>query len=247
VNQVIEDMLMMYVMDKPSKWEDYLHLVEFAYNNGYQASLNMSPFETLYGRKCNTPVSWDYPGDKAVPGPNFLREMEEKMIKIKKNLRVSQNRQKNYADKGKNHKEFKVGDHVFLKVKVNKSSLKLGNCSKLAAQYCGLFEILDRIGPVAYMIVLPASMFVHNVFHVSLLKKYIPDTNHVIDWNVIQVEQEGTFQVHPVRILDQKIKQLWNRAIGLVKVEWTWYGPEDVTWEHEDAMRAEYPHLFEDF
>jgi hypothetical protein len=125
--------------------------------------------------------------------------------------------------------------------------LKLGNCSKLAARYCGPFEILERIGPVAYMIALPTSMYVHNVFHVSFLKKYIPDANHVIDWNVIQVEQEGTFQVYLVRILDQKIKQLWNRAIGIVKVQWTWYGPEDATWEHEDAMWEEYPHLFEDF
>jgi hypothetical protein len=61
------------------------------------------------------------------------------------------------------------------------------------------------------------------------------------------VEPEGVLQVHPVRILDRKIKQLRNRAIELVKVQWTWYGPEDVTWEHEDVMRAEYPHLFEDF
>jgi hypothetical protein len=244
---VIEDMLRMYVMDKPSKWEDYLHLVEFSYNNGYQTSLKMSPFEALYGRKCNTPVSWDNPTDRAVVGPDLLREMEEKMLKIKQNLKVAQDRQKIYVDKGRTHREFKVGDHVFLKVKANRSSLKLGNCSKLAARYCGPFEILERIGPVAYMIALPASMSVHNVFHVSLLKKYIPDANHVIDWNVIQVEQEGAFQVHLVRILDRKIKQLQNRAIGLVKVQWTWYGPEDATWEHEDAMRAEYPHLFEDF
>jgi hypothetical protein len=88
-NQVIEDMLRMYVMDKPSKWEQYLHLVDFYYNIGYQASLKMSPFETLYGRKCNTPVSWDNPTDRAVVGPDFLREMEEKMIKIKKNLKDS--------------------------------------------------------------------------------------------------------------------------------------------------------------
>ena len=99
-----------------------------------------------------------------------------------------------------------MGDHVFLKVKANRSSLKLGNCSKLAAHYCGLFEILERIGLVAYMIALPASMTIHNVFHVSLLEKYIPDANHVIDWNVIQVEQEGAFQVQLVCILDQKIK-----------------------------------------
>jgi hypothetical protein len=101
-----------------------------------------------------------------------------------------------------------VGDHVLLKVKTNKSSLKLGNCSKLAARYCGSFEILERIGLVEYMLALPASISIHNVFHVSLLKKYIPNANHVIDWNVIQVEQEGTFQVHLVCILNRKIKQL---------------------------------------
>jgi hypothetical protein len=99
---VIEDMLRMYVMDKPSKWEDYLHLVEFAYNNGYQASIKMSPFEALYGRKCNTLVSWDNPIDRVVVGPYFLREMEEQMIKIKQNLKVAQDRKKIYDDKGRN-------------------------------------------------------------------------------------------------------------------------------------------------
>jgi hypothetical protein len=132
--------------------------------------------------------------------------MEEKMLKIKQNLKATQDRKKNYADKGRTHREFKVGDHVLLKVKANRSSLKLENCSKLAACYCGPFEILETIGPLAYMIALPAYMFVHNVFHVSFLKKYIPDANHVIDWNVIQVEQEGTFQVHPIHILEWKIK-----------------------------------------
>jgi hypothetical protein len=126
-----------------------------------------------------------------------------------------------YVDKGRPHMEFKVGDHVFLKVKANINSLKLGNCSKLADRYYGSFEIPEKIGLVPYMIALPASMSVHNVFHVSLLKKYIHDANHVIDWNVIQVEKEGAFQVHLVCILDRKIKQLWNRAIGIVKVQWT--------------------------
>jgi hypothetical protein len=82
---------------------------------------------------------------------------------------------------------------------------------------------------IAYMLALPTSMTVHNVFHVSLLKKYIPDANHVIDLNVIQVDKEGVLQVHPMHILDWKRKQLRNRAIGLVKVQWTWYGPEDAT------------------
>jgi hypothetical protein len=192
-------------------------------------------------------VSWDNTIDRTVVGPDLLKEMEDQMIKIKHNLKDSQDRLEIYVDKKRTHREFKMGDRVFLKVKDNKSSLKLGSCAKLAARFCGPFEILERIGPVVYMIALPTFMSVHNVFHVSLLKKYIPDTNHVIDWNVIQVEQESAFQVHPVHILDWKIKHLQNRSIGFVKVQWTWYGPEDATWEHEDVMQIEYPHLFKYF
>jgi hypothetical protein len=92
VNQVKEDMLRKYVMEKMTQWEKYLLVVEFAYKNGYQTSLKMSPFETLYGRKCNTPIIWDNPTNKAVVGPIFLKEMEEKMVKIKQNLKVSQDR-----------------------------------------------------------------------------------------------------------------------------------------------------------
>jgi hypothetical protein len=110
------------------------------------------------------------------------------MLRIKHKLKASQDRKKIYDDKGRTHREFKVCDHVFLKVKANKSSLKLGNYSKLEARYFGPFEILVRIRPTTYMLALPTSMSVHNVFHVSLLKKYIPDANHVIDWNVIHVE-----------------------------------------------------------
>lgn len=142
-------------------------------------------------------------------------------------------------------REFKVGENVVLKVKPKKSSLKLGSCTKLAAKFCGLFEILDRIGLVAYMISLFDSMNVHNVLHVSLIKKYVHDPNHVIDWHMIQVETEGDFQVHPVRVLNRKIKILQNRIIELVKVQWTYYSPEDVIGEHEVAMWAEYLHLFE--
>jgi hypothetical protein len=103
-----------------------------------------------------------------------------------------------------------VGEHVFLKVKEKRSSLKLGSFPKLAARYCGPFEVLERIGLVAYMLALSASMRVHNVFHVSLLKKYVHDPNHVIDWTMIQVEHEGDFWVESVCILDQKFKVLRN-------------------------------------
>ena len=89
VNQILEDMLHMYVMDKPTKWEDYLHLVEFAYNNGQKASLGMSQYEALYGRRCRTPVTWDNLVNRIVLGPELLREMEQEVVKIKQNMKTA--------------------------------------------------------------------------------------------------------------------------------------------------------------
>jgi hypothetical protein len=136
---------------------------------------------------------------------------------------------------------------VFLKVKKKRSSLRLGSCPKLAVRYCGPFEILEKIGLVAYMLAFSAFMRLHNVFHVSLLKKYVPNPNHIIDWNVIQVEHKGDFLVEPVRILDRKVKVLEKKSIGMVKVQWNCYGPEDATWEHEENMWVEYPQMFDNF
>ena len=140
-----------------------------------------------------------------------------------------------------------MGKHVFLKVKAKTSSIRLGCFPKLATRYCGPFEILEKIGPVAYILAFLASMRVHNVFHVSLLNKYVLEPNHIIYWNVIQVENKGDFRVEQVCILDHKVKVLRNKAIGMVKVQWTCYGLEDATWEHEENMQEEYPQSFENF
>jgi hypothetical protein len=126
VNQVIEDMLRMYVMDKPSKWEDYLHLVEFSYNNGYQASLKMSPFEALYGRKCNTPVSWDNPTDHTVVGPDLLRGNGREDGKDKEKFKGFPRQEENCTDKGRTHREFKVGDHVFFESEIQTQFPEVG-------------------------------------------------------------------------------------------------------------------------
>ena len=95
-----------------------------------------------------------------------------------------------------------------------KSSLRLGICAKLAPRYCGPFEILSRIGQVAYQLPLPPNLKVHNVFHISMLKKYIHDSTHVINWNDVQVEPEGDFLVELDCILERREISLWNRTIG---------------------------------
>jgi hypothetical protein len=144
-----------------------------------------------------------------------------------------QDRQKIFVDKGKNKKEFKVGDHVFLKVKSKRSSFNFGNYSEFMIIHCGPFEILERIGHVVYMLSLLESMCIHNVFHVSLLKNCVVGANHVIDCNVIQVEQEGDFQFELVCILDWQVKLLHNRAIGMVNV----HGPITVLKMQRGNMR----------
>jgi hypothetical protein len=118
-------MLRMYVIDQPSKWEDYIHLVEFSYNNGYQASLKMRSLESLYGRKCNTPVSWDNLADMIVIGLDTLKEMEELMEKIEQNLKAAHDKKKRYADKNRFFIEFKVGEHVFFKSESEKKFAKV--------------------------------------------------------------------------------------------------------------------------
>ena len=116
--------------------------------------------------------------------------MDQEVVKIRQNMKVFQDRQKSYADKHRVNRDASVGDHVYLRVREKKSSLKLGSCAKLSPRYCGPFEVLERIGLVAYRLALPSSTRAHNVFHVFLLKKYIHDPNHVINWDVIQVEPE---------------------------------------------------------
>eukprot|EP00253_Pinus_taeda_P005321 PITA_05321 len=117
VNQVVEDMLRAYVMQQPTKWEDYLHLVEFAYNNGYHTSLLMSPFEVLYGWKCRTPWSWSGPEDRLMLGPEMLKEMEELVKRVRSNLKAAQDRKKNFFDQKRRFKEYQVEPEGEIRVK----------------------------------------------------------------------------------------------------------------------------------
>jgi hypothetical protein len=174
----------------------------------------------------------------------MLKEMEQQVTQIKQNLNVAQNQQKIYADQKRTPREFKMGDHVYLRINPRRSSLKMGACAKLAPQYCGPFGVLDRVGPIAYRIALSPIVKAHNVFHVSLLKKYVHDANHIIVWSMIQVESKGEFLPEPQCILDRKETLLLNRTIAQVKVQWKHFGPDEATWEMEDAMRQAYPILF---
>jgi hypothetical protein len=181
--------------------------------------------------------------DRITIGLDMLKEMEQHVIQIKQNMKISQDREKSYANRKRTPREFNTGDHVYLIVRPRKSSLRMGACAKLTPQYFGPFEVLDRVGLVAYRLALPPIVKTHNVFHVSLLKKYVHDSNHIIDWFVIQVELEGEFIPEPQCILDRKETSLRNRTIAQVKVQWKHFFPIEAMWEMENAMRQTYPIL----
>ena len=121
----------------------------------------------------------------------MLLDLELLVTKVQGNLKEVEYCQKRYAYKKRKDKYYQVGEHVYLKVKEKWSSLSLGRCGKLAPRFCGTFEILAKKGPMAYELALPAHIRVHNVFDASLLKKYVYDTKHVIDWSLLQWNPRG--------------------------------------------------------
>ena len=125
--------------------------------------------------------------------------------------------------------------------------VRFGKRGKLSPRFIGPFEILERIDTVAYRLALPPSMSgVHEVFHVSMLRKYTPDPAHVVDLGQIEVYTDGTSEEGPVCILDSRDQVLRRKTVRLVRVLWRHYGVEESTWEREDTMQATYPFLFRD-
>lgn len=152
------------------RWEEYLHLVELSYNNGYQELLKMSPFEALYGRQCRTPINWSSLETKLMLGLKMLEEMEHEVRITRQNLKVAQDRQKVYINRKRTYQDFEVGDHVYVKIRPKKSTLIWTTYAKLAPRYYGRFQILEQVGSMTYRLALPSHILVYNVFHVSLLK-----------------------------------------------------------------------------
>ena len=143
--------------------------------------------------------------------------------------------------------EFEVSDRIFLKVMPKRGVVKFGKHGRLSPRFIGPFEILERIGTVAYRLALPPSMSgVHEVFYVFMLRKYTPDPAHVVDWGQIEIGTDGTFDEGPVCIVDSRDRVLRRKTVRLVRVLWWHCEVEESTWEREDTIRATYPFLFRD-
>ena len=186
-------------------------------------------------------------GESSITGPDLIRDTSEKVSLIRQRLLTAQSRQKSYDDIRHRPLEFEVGDHVFLNVMPKKRVARFGKHEKLSPRFVGPFEILERVSTVEYRLALPPSMSgVHEVFHVSMLRRYTPDPAHVVDWGEIEVDTDGTFEEAPMCILDSQDQVLRRKTVRLVRVLWQHHGVEESTWEREDTMRVTYPFLFRD-
>ncbi|XP_022862562.1 uncharacterized protein LOC111382756 [Olea europaea var. sylvestris] len=127
-----------------------------------------------------------------------------------------------------------------------KGVLRFRKKGKLRLRFIGPFDILERIGSVAYRLTLPPELaVVHNVFHISMLRKYVHDPNHVVSYRTLEVQKDPSYEEIPIMILDRKVHQLRNREVPQVKVRWRNQGLDESTWEKEDELKSKYPELFD--
>ncbi|XP_074277555.1 uncharacterized protein LOC141601189 [Silene latifolia] len=161
-------------------------------------------------------------------------------------MKAAQDRQNSYADLHRRDIEFAVGDKVLLKVLPMRGVMRFGKGGKLSQKFIGSYEILGRVGEVAYRLALPLSLDrVHNVFHVSQLRKYVSDPSYVLEVEIIELDEALTYAEVPKEILYRKVRKTRNCETVLLKVLWSNHNVEEATWEPEEAMREHYPHLFE--
>ncbi|GJS95117.1 putative reverse transcriptase domain-containing protein [Tanacetum coccineum] len=173
----------------------------------YHSSVRCAPFEALYGRKCHSPIMWVEVGEGQLIGPELVQETTEKISQIKDRLKAARD------------------------LSPRKGVVRFGKKRKLEPRFVGPFEIIEKIGPVAYQLDLPKELNgVHDTFHVSNLKKCLADPTLQVPLDKIRVDAKLTFMEEPVEILEKEFKKLKRSRIAIVKVRWN----------------SKYPYLFSD-
>jgi hypothetical protein len=239
-------MLRACVIHYGASWDKCLTLAEFSYNNSYQSSLQMAPFEALYSRRCRTPLSWSETGKRKIFGPDLVVEAEDKVKIIQANLKIAQSRQKSYADQRSKPLQFQVGDFVYLRVSPTNGVQRFSIKGKLAPRYVGPFEIFKIYGPVAYRIRLPSQLAaIHDVFHISQLKKCIKVPTEIVETRAIEIEPDLSYTEQPIQILDTKERVTRRKKIKMYKILWDHHTKEKTTLETESYLQRNFPNFLQ--
>jgi hypothetical protein len=235
-------MLRACVLEHQGSWDKNLPWAEFSHNNSYQESMKMTPFKVLYGCRCRTSLNWIELGEKVIFGPDLVEEAEATIRRIQDNLKAAKSCQEAYANKRRRPLEFEVGDHVYLRVSPMKGVKRFRVKGKLAPRYIGPFPILEKCGSVAYKLNLPPSLAeVHNIFHVSQLKKCLKAPVDVVLPEVTLLEADLSYPEHPINVLDQKHRVTWHKTIKFFKIQWSNHPEEEASWESEDFLCSHHP------
>jgi hypothetical protein len=238
VNQILEDMLIAYDLQYRRSWDKSLPYAEFSYNNSYRESLKMAPFEMLYGRRCRTLLFWNETGERKVFGPDILQEAENQVRMVRENLRVAQSRQNSCADHRRRELSYEVGDFVYLKVSPMRGLRHFKVWGKLAPRFIGPFKVLEKRGEVVYQLeLLPQLSDVHDVFHVSQLKKCLRVPEEQIPMEELDAKEDLSYQEYPVKILEMSKRVTWNKRIEMCKVQWSYHTKEGATMEREEELK----------
>jgi hypothetical protein len=235
-------MLRVCVLEHQGSWDQNLTWAEFSYNNSYQESLKMAPFEVLYRRRCSTPLNWIELGEKVIFGPDLDKEAEAIVRRIQDNLKAAKSHQETYANKRRQPLEFKVGNHVDLRVSLMKGVKRFGVKGKLAPHNIGLFPILEKCGSMTYKLDLPPSLAgIHDIFHVSQLKKCLKAPVDVVLPEVTPIEDDLSYPEHLIKVLDQKDRVTRHKTIKFFKIQWSNHSEEEATWKSEAFLCSRHP------
>src|ERR1041384_7807288 len=197
------NMLRAFVISFGKNWEKSLPFAEFAYNNSFQSSLNMAPFELLYGRRCRTPLNWSETSERQFFGPDMIMEAEEKVRIVRDQLKAAQSHRKSYYDRHHRQESYNLYEKAYLRVTPLKGTQCFGIKGKLAPCYIGPFRILAKRGQVAYQLELPLHLSrVHDVFHVSQLRRCFKDHIREVDQETLDLQDDLSYKEYPVHILD---------------------------------------------
>jgi hypothetical protein len=202
----------------------------------------MTLCEVLYGCRCRTPLNWIEPGEKVIFAPDLVKEAEAIVCHIQDNLKATKSRQETYANKRRRPLEFKVGNHVYLRASPMKGVKRFVVKGKLAPRYIRPFPIVEMCGSVAYKLDLPPSLAgVHDIFHMSQLKKCLKAPVGIVLPKVAPLEADLLYPEHPIKVLVQKDRVTRRKTIKFIKIQWSNHSKEEATWESENFLHSRHP------
>ena len=238
VNKCIEQYLRCMTGDCPNQWVKWLPLAEWWYNTNYHSATKMTPYQVLYGVAPLLHIPY-FPKDSAVESVDeYLSAKEEVIKRVREHLQPAQNRMTMVANRKRSDRSFEINDYVFLKLQpYRQHSLARRSSQKLAAKYYGPYQVLAKIGKVAYKLELPASTLIHPVFHVSQLKKHIG--NYTVQGTPLMIPKTAALQ--PRTVLDRRMAKRHHQAHTQVLILWEGLAPTEATWEDMEEFKLCFP------